>query len=121
MKILVTGVTGQLGRETVLALKRRGVDAQGISRAEVDFSQPTDVETFFATQTADWVINCAAYTQVDQAESDARVAFLVNRDSAAAVARESGSPRRNLPSGEARLWRSLRPLVWAGIQRDSSL
>lgn len=87
MKILVTGVTGQLGRETVLALQQRGVDAQGISRAEVNFSQPLQVETFFAEHAADWVINCAAYTQVDQAESDAQLAFLVNRDSAAAVAR----------------------------------
>ncbi len=87
MKILVTGVTGQLGCETAIALKGRDIDVRGISRAEVDFSRPDQVESYFAGQKADWVINCAAYTQVDKAESDAELAFLVNRDSAAAVAK----------------------------------
>jgi dTDP-4-dehydrorhamnose reductase len=87
MKILVTGVTGQLGCETVLALKGRDIDVQGVSRARLDFSRPEQVESFFTGQEADWVINCAAYTQVDAAESDAELAFLVNRDSAAAVAK----------------------------------
>ena len=87
MKVLVTGVTGQLGCEAVLALRGRDVDVQGVSRADLDFSRPDQVESFFAGQKADWVINCAAYTQVDKAESDAELAFLVNRDSAAAVAK----------------------------------
>jgi dTDP-4-dehydrorhamnose reductase len=87
MKVIVTGVNGQLGGETLLALQGRGVEATGVSRADVDFSRPEDVEGFFANRAVDWVINCAAYTQVDQAETDAEMAFLVNRDSAAALAR----------------------------------
>jgi dTDP-4-dehydrorhamnose reductase len=87
MKVIVTGAAGQMGREALLALQRDGVAVQGVTRADVDFSEPEQVESFFAAQQADWVINCAAYTQVDQAESDADLAYRVNRDSAAALAR----------------------------------
>lgn len=87
MKVIVTGAAGQLGRETVLALQRDGVAVQGVTRADVDFSEAEDVERFFTAQQADWVINCAAYTQVDMAESHADLAYRVNRDSAGALAR----------------------------------
>jgi dTDP-4-dehydrorhamnose reductase len=87
VKVLVTGAAGQLGRETVLALQQRGVEVQGVTRADVDFSVPEAVERYFATRQADWVIHCAAYTQVDKAEAEAELAYRVNRDSAAALAR----------------------------------
>lgn len=87
MKVLVTGAAGQLGRETVLALQQRKVEVQGLTRADVDFSAPEAVERFFEARPADWVIHCAAYTQVDKAEAEAELAYQVNRDSAAALAR----------------------------------
>ncbi len=87
MNAIVTGAAGQMGREAVLALQRDGVAVRGVTRADVDFSEPEQVESYFAAQQADWVINCAAYTQVDQAESDADLAYRVNRDSVAALAR----------------------------------
>lgn len=86
MKILITGARGQLGHEMQHMLQNRGWDAIGIGRAEVDFSHPEQVADYIATQRADWVINCAAYTQVDKAEDDAELAFRVNRDAARAVA-----------------------------------
>jgi dTDP-4-dehydrorhamnose reductase len=86
MKYLVTGATGQLGRETLLALQDTGEEVIGIGRREIDFSRPDSVAEGIAAQRADWVINCAAYTQVDKAEEDRQQAFLVNRDSARAVA-----------------------------------
>ncbi len=86
MKILVTGANGQLGHETLLMLQNRGIDAVGIGRKELDFSQPEQAAEYIAAQRADWVINCAAYTQVDKAEDDAELAFRVNRDAAKAVA-----------------------------------
>jgi len=86
MKVLVTGAEGQLGREAVLALRAAGTDVVGIDLAELDFSQPQQVADGIAGYKADWVINCAAYTQVDRAEEDKKLAFLVNRDSAGAVA-----------------------------------
>ncbi len=86
MKILITGAGGQLGHETRLLLQKKGVHVIGIGRKDVDFSQPEQVAAYIASQRADWVINCAAYTQVDKAEDDAELAFRVNRDAAKAVA-----------------------------------
>lgn len=86
MKILITGAGGQLGHETQLMLQHKGINTIGIGRKDVDFSQPERVAEYIASQRADWVINCAAYTQVDKAEEDAELAFRVNRDAAKAVA-----------------------------------
>ncbi len=86
MKILITGASGQLGHETQLMLQNKGIDTIGIGRKELDFSQPEQVAGYIASQHADWVINCAAYTQVDKAEKNAALAFRVNRDAAEAVA-----------------------------------
>ena len=86
MKFLVTGASGQLGRETVLALQAAGKDVVGVGRKELDFSRPDAVAEGIAAHQADWVINCAAYTHVDKAEEERQQALLVNRDSARAVA-----------------------------------
>ncbi len=86
MKILITGAGGQLGHETQLMLQHKGINTIGIGRKDVDFSQPERVAEYIASQHADWVINCAAYTQVDKAEENAELAFRVNRDAAKAVA-----------------------------------
>jgi len=86
MKILVTGAAGQLGQETVLLLKSEGNQVSAIDRNELDFFFPEKVSEGIARERADWVINCAAYTQVDRAEQELEAAFLVNRDSALAVA-----------------------------------
>lgn len=94
MKVLVTGAGGQLGRELVLLLERSGVEAVALTRAELDLSGDADAITAaIADERADWVVNCAAYTQVDKAESEAELAYTINRDAAAAIARgvkESG-------------------------------
>ena len=86
MKILVTGARGQLGREAVLAFTARGDDVTGIDHAELDLAGSDDIAAAIAAHKADWIINCAAYTQVDQAEEEAELAFAVNRDAARAVA-----------------------------------
>jgi dTDP-4-dehydrorhamnose reductase len=86
MKVLVTGASGQLGRETVLALQTAGKDVVGTDRKELDFSRPDTVAKGIAAHQADWVINCAAYTHVDKAEEEREQALLVNRNSAKAVA-----------------------------------
>jgi dTDP-4-dehydrorhamnose reductase len=86
MRILVTGANGQLGREAVLALQAQERDVQGIDVDELDLAQTDQVADRIAGYKADWVINCAAYTQVDQAEQDSELAFLVNRDSAGEIA-----------------------------------
>ena len=86
MKVLITGANGQLGHEMQYLLRGKGIEAIGIGRKEVDFSRPEQVAERIAACRADWVINCAAYTQVDKAEEETELAFRVNRDAARAVA-----------------------------------
>lgn len=86
MTILVTGSKGQLGREAILALQASGKSCIGIGRDDLDFSKPDNITEAIADYAADWVINCAAYTEVDKAEEECELAFTVNRDAARAVA-----------------------------------
>ncbi len=87
MRILVTGATGQLGSEVVDGFRCAGYDVLAPGRHELDLLQPDQAAAAVVSLQPDWVINCAAYTQVDKAESDAESAFIVNRDSAGSLAR----------------------------------
>lgn len=87
MRVLVTGATGQLGFEVAGGFRQSGHEVIAPARQELDFSYPVQLAATARTLQADWVINCAAYTQVDKAESDAELAFIVNRDSPEQLAR----------------------------------
>jgi dTDP-4-dehydrorhamnose reductase len=109
MRILVTGAAGQLGRELVQVLGAQGLEVTGIDRRSVDFAKPECVAGGIAAHRADWVINCAAYTQVDRAETEQALAFAVNRDSARAVA-------EGVARGGGRLVHISTDFVFAGEQ-----
>jgi dTDP-4-dehydrorhamnose reductase len=96
MKILVTGASGQLGQEAVLAFKAQGHDVTSIGRSELDLTGSDDLAAAIAAFGADWVINCAAYTQVDRAEEETELAYAVNRDAARAVAQGVRQSRSRL-------------------------
>jgi dTDP-4-dehydrorhamnose reductase len=81
MRVLVTGATGQLGSEVANGFRRTGHEVIAPARQQLDFSHPEQLAASARALRADWVINCAACTQVDKAESDARQADIVNRDS----------------------------------------
>lgn len=80
MKLLVTGVTGQLGSEVVVAFRQRGDEVIAADRSLMDFLQPQQAAALVQAEQPDWLINCAAYTQVDKAESEPEQAFTINRD-----------------------------------------
>jgi len=86
MRILVTGSTGQLGSEVVRSFSQSGHEIIAPARQELDFLNPDEVADRVRRLQPDWVINCAAYTQVDRAESEVEQAFVINRDSAAQLA-----------------------------------
>lgn len=93
MRVLVTGGDGQLGTEVVREFTRLGHEVLAPSPEEIDFLDPDTLAARAGALQADWVVNCAAYTQVDRAESEPGQAFTINRDSAgrlAAVAAETG-------------------------------
>jgi dTDP-4-dehydrorhamnose reductase len=86
MKVLVTGTTGQLGSEVAARFKQLGREVVAADRRVLDFLQPAQAAAVIRAQQPDWVINCAAYTQVDKAESEPGQAFTVNRDTPAQLA-----------------------------------
>lgn len=80
MKILVTGVSGQLGYDVCRELTARKIENRGVSSKELDITDQQTVLNYIGAYRPDAVIHCAAYTKVDQAEDEPDVAFAVNRD-----------------------------------------
>ncbi len=76
MKALVTGAFGQLGREIVALLGPEAAWSGG--RGELDIARPEDVDALVERIRPDVVFNCAAYNQVDRAESEPGLALEVN-------------------------------------------
>jgi dTDP-4-dehydrorhamnose reductase len=80
-KILVTGADGQLGSEIkVISPDFKHFQFYFTDVSSLDISKPAGLEDFFANNPVDYIINCAAYTQVDKAESDIEKARLLNVD-----------------------------------------
>ena len=86
VKILVTGNSGMLGRDLVPILQRAGYTAHGVDIDHLDITQENDVHQTIESCMPDLVMNCAAYTAVDKAESEREGAFAVNRDGAGLLA-----------------------------------
>lgn len=87
MKVLVTGAKGQLGQDVLKKLQDSGHEVIEASRENLDLSILESVADRIAEYNADWVVNCAAYTQVDKAEEDVESAFRINRGAAKEIAR----------------------------------
>ena len=85
MKLVAFGGGGQLARE----LARRGIRLIGRDRA--DFERPEMVAEAVRSSGADAIINAAAYTAVDRAESEPDRAWLVNAESVGAMARAAAA------------------------------
>ena len=85
MRWLVTGAAGMLGTDLVAVLRGRGHDVVGIDRDSVDITDPEACVGL--ADHFDVVVNCAAFTAVDAAESDEPAAFAVNAVGAANLAR----------------------------------
>ena len=94
MKLLVTGAQGMLGRAVVDCAVRLGHDVRAASRAELDITDTEATRRALLAGRPAAVINCAAYTDVDGAESDWQGAERVNASGAghlAAAAAEVGA------------------------------
>lgn len=74
---LVVGANGQLGNELRLLLKEKAVY---VDKDELDITDKNAVEKFFAENSFEAIVNCAAYTAVDKAESDEELAAKINVD-----------------------------------------
>ena len=106
MKILVTGSNGQLGK-SLLARRPDDVSMTGIDRDDVDIAVADDVAAFVKREKPDLIVNAAAYTAVDQAESEEDDARRVNVFGA-----------RNLAATGVRLIHVSTDFVFDGEARD---
>src|SRR5580658_7760318 len=84
---LVLGAGGMLGHDLLTALEAAGHDVTGRVRAELDITDQAAVEAAVAAAKPDVVVNCAAWTAVDDAESHEDEALAVNGTGTALVAR----------------------------------
>lgn len=78
MRVFVVGGSGMLGRDLVAELRNRGHEVEAPRREEFDLTEPESVARLPGLEAIDWVVNCAAYTAVDRAESEPDAAALVN-------------------------------------------
>ena len=70
MKVLVTGVKGQLGFDVVNELKEKNIEAVGVDIEEMDITDKASVDKVIKEVNPDAVIHCAAWTAVDAAEDE---------------------------------------------------
>jgi len=87
MRILVAGAQGQLAQALAQAARgRAGLALTAFGRPRLDLADPSTIAPALAREEPDLVVNAAAYTAVDKAESDAEAAFAVNAAGAGALA-----------------------------------
>lgn len=88
MKILVTGANGQLGREMRIVSWDTNhdfvftdvVDAEGVQTTKLDITDLEAIRRIVREEWIDCIVNCAAYTNVDKAESDEAFCRVLNAE-----------------------------------------
>ena len=86
MNILVTGANGQLGRHFRLLAPQSQYDWLFTDVEELDITSPDAVNAWIDEHSVRMIVNCAAYTNVDRAESDEATALRINGDAVANMA-----------------------------------
>jgi len=85
MRVTIFGASGLLGQ--ALTKEWQGDSVTGLSSRDADIRDEKRVQTLVQEQRPDWIVLAAAYTDVDGCESNPELAFTVNRDGAANVAK----------------------------------
>lgn len=80
MKVLVTGVNGQLGHDIVEECQKRNIEAIGVDVKEMDITDAHQVNEVITETKPDAIIHCAAWTAVDKAEDEVEQCRKINRD-----------------------------------------
>jgi len=89
LKIIITGAGGQVGRELQRYINGLSRDTElfALTRNDLDVTEDGEVERVLHEIKPDWVINAAAYTAVDQAEDDQKLAHAINSEAVGTLAR----------------------------------
>ncbi len=91
----IIGSNGQLGWELVRQGEARGLKILALDYPEIDIGELASIDSRIESRKIDLIINAAAYTAVDQAESEPEAAFAVNREGPAHLA--DRCRKRNIP------------------------
>ncbi len=86
MKVLVTGVNGQLGYEVVELLKKENIECRGVDVGDFDLTDRQAVISYIKEYEPDAVAHCAAFTAVDKAEDEKELCFAINVEGTQSVA-----------------------------------
>jgi len=87
MKILITGINGQVGHALMQQLNDH--ELVGLTRQDCDLTEPDQIRKAIDQHQPDLIINPAAYTKVDQAEDEPELAFQINRDASKVMAEKA--------------------------------
>ncbi len=87
MRILVPGADGQVGKQLILFGAVANHEVIAVNRNELDITKTDDVKNIVSDINPHIVVNAAAYTAVDKAESEEDIAYAVNRDGPANLAK----------------------------------
>ncbi len=78
MTWVILGANGQLGKELYYLLKSSNIEVLGLTKNEIDLANPESILEKLSKYPAKYLVNCAAYTQVDKAEEEIDLANKVN-------------------------------------------
>lgn len=87
MRVLVTGVKGQLGYDVMTELAKRGYEGVGVDVDEMDITDARKVDEVITKAQVDKVVHCAAYTAVDAAEDNVELCRRVNAEGTENIAK----------------------------------
>jgi dTDP-4-dehydrorhamnose reductase len=86
VRLIVTGAGGMLGHEVTRVAEQAGHDVTALTREDLDITEAAAVEEAVLSEQPEAIVNCAAWTDVDGAESDLEGAIAVNGAGAANIA-----------------------------------
>jgi dTDP-4-dehydrorhamnose reductase len=88
VRILLTGATGQVGAELLQTLEPLG-EVIAPARSEMDLANAASVRETIRTVRPRWIVNPAAYTAVDKAESEPELAYAINAEAVGVIGQEA--------------------------------
>jgi dTDP-4-dehydrorhamnose reductase len=80
MSIFITGANGQLGRSTIVELKKKKFKYFAFSKSQLDITNFFKINSILKKKKPDIVLNFASYNDVDKAEKEPKLAFLINAE-----------------------------------------
>jgi dTDP-4-dehydrorhamnose reductase len=91
MRLLITGAGGMLGGDVAAVARGRGHEVVALTHSELDITATTALGALLGAERPDAVVNCAAWTDVDGAESHEDAALALNADGAGQLAKAASA------------------------------